>query len=154
MLIVIAIVLNFILFGLLVRSNTYKLIAQKIPTDIVDEIYKDDIEEKSTFSKLIVWFSFIVCMIGGFKFLPQFYLGYVPIFVWFLAKVWTPSMAKSKMRLYILKQQVQEKFPVEEFIFRFSKLMVMIDKNYVFTSADMPTQLELTTAYLNAKKNK
>ncbi len=149
-------VCNFMLLMFLARTNAYNLIKSKMTKEIIEKIYDGDCENNIVFTKIMNWLTFITCMIGGGYLAPQYWMEFWPIVVVILAKLWTKSMAKTKIRLYVLQKLIKEGCPVENFQEKFAvelpKMMKIIDSSYVFLPSDYPKYFELTTAFMEVEE--
>ena len=151
---VIAIISNFTLLFFLGRTNAYKFLKSKIPSSIIKEMYLGDIEESdvsTTIINVVFFWGLVICgYIWGYK----NYLYILPFIMWGLAKIWKKSLAKSKIRLYIIKQLVKQNSPEtfqSDFVLKYTELMKLVDNNYIFNASDYPLQIEIITAFKESK---
>jgi hypothetical protein len=153
---IIGLICNCILLFFLARTSAYKLIKSRLPQNIVEDMYAGDSETAHFFTAFMNFSSFIICVVCGYMFLHQYYMEFLPFVLLLIAKKWKTSLAKAKVRMYVMQKLFQKDTPntfQTDFVEMFSKLMKMIDRTYVFSPIDYPQQVEITTAYL-AFKNK
>lgn len=155
---IIGFICNFVLLIFLARTNAYRLLRSEMPKEFVEWMYDGDSENSTIFTNLINLLSFIICVIGGAYLAPEYGMEFWPFIVIILAKLWTKNMAKTKIRLYVIQNLVENKCSPEnfydEFVLLFSTLMKMLDINYTFLNSDYPTNFEITTAFMGQQKHK
>ncbi len=145
---------NYILLLFLARTGSYRLIKSSLPQDIVEDMYVGDSETAHFFTAFMNLSSFIICVVCGYIFLHQYYMEFLPFVLLLVAKKWKRSLAKTKVRMYVMQKLFLKDTPdtfQTDFVEMFSKLMKMIDRAYVFSPVDYPQQFEMTTAYLAFK---
>lgn len=151
---IIGLICNYILLLFLARTSSYKLIKSSLPQDVVEDMYVGDSEKAHFFTAFTNLSSFIICVVCGYIFLPQYYMEFLPFVLLLVAQKWKKSLAKTKVRMYVMQKLFLKDNPdtfQTDFVKMFSKLMKMIDRTYVFSPTDYPQQFEMTTAYLAFK---
>ena len=154
-----AIFCNLMLLSFLSRTSAYNFLKSNLPQRLIDAMYEDDDSERSPIiTKIMNFLSFVICVIGGYIFFPQYYMEFLPFIIFIFAKVRAKSLAITEIRLFILKTLIEQNKPQTldiEFATCFTEIMQHIDKNYIFYPNDYPTKFEIVMAWnMNNKSSK